>query len=243
MITRKMEDKFEELKSYFNDKLVEQEERITKTFNDLINDLKKEMRNEIQNEVSKQCEKLDSENKMLKKQVSELRNLNIKNQVETEDLEQYGRRLCLRIDGVPTVQNESSEEVLENVKSLFTELKVEIPDTVLDRAHRIGPSYMDKVSNKNCKSIIVRFTTFRHRTMFYRVRKNLRKGIKVKLDLTKSRFNLLKQANDHVKDVPAIKFCYADVNCRLRVKFRDEREKDSFFSSFEELCEIVDLEV
>ena len=243
MLTRKIEDKFEELKSYFNDKLVQQEERITKTFNDLINDLKKEMKIEIKAEVNKQCEKLSSENKMLKKQVSELINLNIKNQEETDDLEQYGRRLCLRIDGVPTVQNESSEEVLEKVKSLFTEGKVEIPDTVLDRAHRIGPSYTDKASKKNCKSIIVRFTTFRHRTMFYGVRKNLRKGIKVKLDLTKSRFDLLKQANDHVKDVPAIKFCYADVNCRLRVKFRDEKENDEFFSSFEELCDIVDLEV
>ena len=53
-----------------------------------------------------------------------------------------------------------------------------------------------------------------------------------KLCLTKSRYNLLKRANDHVKEVPSIKISYADINCRLKVKFNDEKEKDIFFSSF-----------
>ena len=107
----------------------------------------------------------------------------------------------------------------------------------------IGPSYKDKISNINCKSVIVRFTTFRHRTMFYRARKNLKKGVKIRLDLTKSRFNLLKKANEHDRDIPTIKFCYADINCRLRVKFNDENEEDIIFSSFEGLCDVVDMEV
>ena len=69
----------------------------------------------------------------------ELRELNINNQSQrNEELEQYGRRLCLRIDGVPTVKNESSNDVLEFTKSLFKEAKVEVPDNVLDPAHRIG---------------------------------------------------------------------------------------------------------
>ena len=243
MITRRMEDKLEELKSYFNTKFNEQEESLTKTFNNIIADLKKEITKEIQHEVSKQCKQLDSENKMLKKQVVELRELNINNQSRNEELEQYGRRLCLRIDGVPTVKNESSNDVLEFTKSLFKEAKVEVPDNVLNRAHRIGPNYTDRITSKKCKSIIVRFTTFRHRTLFYRARKNLKSGFKVKLDLTKSRFNLLKKANNHVKEIPAISFCYADVNCRLRIKFHDAKQEDIFFSTFDELCDIVDSEI
>ena len=47
--------------------------------------------------------------------------------------------------------------------------------------------------------------------------KKLKIGFKVKLDLAKSGFNLLKKANDHVKGIPAINFCNTDVNCRLRV--------------------------
>ena len=43
MITRRMDDKLEELKSYFNTKFNEQAENLTKTFNDIIADLKKEI--------------------------------------------------------------------------------------------------------------------------------------------------------------------------------------------------------
>ena len=127
-------------------------------------------------------------------------------------------------------------------KSLFKEAKVSVLENVLYRTHRIGPIYTDRVSKKKCKSIIVRFTTFPHRTLFYRARKNL-KSAKVKLDLTKSRFDLLKRANNHVKEIRAINFCYADVNCRLRVKFHDEKQEDIFFSTFQELCDIIDCEV
>ena len=158
---------------------------------------------------------------MLKKQVVELRELNINNQSRNEELEQYGRRLCLRIDGVPTVKNESSNDVLEFKKSLFKEAKITVPDNVLDCTHRIWPSYTDRITSKKCKSIIVRFTTFRHRTLFCMVRKHLKSGFKVKLDLTKSRFNLSKKTEDNLKEIPTISFCYADVNCHLGVKFRD----------------------
>ena len=140
MIIRRMEDKLEQLKSYFNTKFSEQEENLTQTFNNIIADLKKEITKEIQHEVSKQCKQLGSEDNILKKQVAKLREMNINNQSRNEELEQYGRRLCLRIDDVPTVENESSNDVLEFTKSLFKEAKVAVPDNVLDRAHRIGPS-------------------------------------------------------------------------------------------------------
>ena len=66
MITRRMEDKLEELKSYFNTKFSEQEENLTQTFNNIIADLKKEITKKIIHEVLKQYKQLCSENKMLK---------------------------------------------------------------------------------------------------------------------------------------------------------------------------------
>ena len=102
-----------------------------------------------------------------------------------DELEQYGRQLCIRIDGVPVAENETSNDVLQNVKSIIEESSSEIPDVAIDRAHRIGKAYTDKTSGVKCKSIIVRFTTFRHRTMFYQSRKNLKRNVKVKLDFTK----------------------------------------------------------
>ena len=65
--------------------------------------------------------------------------------------------------------------------------------------------------------------------------------MRAKFDLTKSRYDLLKRANDHVKEVPSIKFCYADVNYRLKVKFNDENQKDIFFSFFDDLQDVLDM--
>ena len=132
----------------------------------------------------KQHEKLVSQNKMLQQQVSELLKLNLENQGNNEELGQYRRRLCLRIDVIRLKSNETSENISDSVKNLFELAKVNIPDLVLDCAHGIGHIYKDRSSNKNCKGLIVRFTTFRHRTMLYRARSKL-KGVKVRLDLRK----------------------------------------------------------
>ena len=64
----------------------------------------------------------------------------------------------------------------------------------------------------------------------------------MKLDITKSRFKLLKKANNHAKKMPATNF-YADVNCRIRVKFHDARQEDIFFATFDQLRDIVDSEI
>ena len=65
-------------------------------------------------------------------------------QQASEELQQYGRRLCVRIDGVPTVDNETSDEVLDKEKSLIKETSCDIPGIVTDRAHQIGKGYNDK---------------------------------------------------------------------------------------------------
>ena len=65
-----------ELNAYFNTKFDEQEEKLTKTFNNNIDDL---YNVQIQNEVSKRCKETESENKNAKKQVEELKKLSIEN--------------------------------------------------------------------------------------------------------------------------------------------------------------------
>ena len=49
---------------------------------------------------------------------------------------------------------------LGKLKSLIMESGCEIPDVVIDRAHRLGRGYKDKTRNVRCKSIIVRFSAF-----------------------------------------------------------------------------------
>ena len=64
---------------------------------------------------------------------------------------------CLRIDRVPTEEKETSKDVLQQVMPLCSDAEIDIPDMTFDRAHRIGKAYNDKGTNKNCKSIMVRF--------------------------------------------------------------------------------------
>ena len=165
----------------------------------------------------------ESTNMMLQQHITSLKRSNEDLIRKCEENEQYGRCLCLRIKGVPRKDKEKSDEVLKEARKLFDEAEVEILDAVLDRAHRISKANND---------IIVRFTTFRHRTLFYRQRKKLN-GKSVHLDLTKSRLVLLKESKKVVDDYGKVDFCYADINCRCKVKFCNGREL--FFNSINDL--------
>ena len=148
-----------------------------------------------------------------------------------DDNEQYGRRLCLRISGIELDQNESADVCLSKCKEVFTDVKVNIPENCMDRAHRIGKKKV--VDGVLSQMMIVRFTTWRHRTEVYRARKNCNK-YSIFLDLTTQRLNLLKRARDLVIGDDKVDFVFADVNCRLTVKF-----KDGSFRFFEELEKLI----
>ena len=83
---------------------------------------------------------------------------------------QHSRRQCLRIGGIVKPHKEKAEDVISLVKECFAEVDVDIPDIVLDRAHRVGPFYKDE-SDRNIQGIIVKSNNFRYRTMFWKNRK------------------------------------------------------------------------
>ena len=120
-------------------------------------------------------------------QVMSLKHANLQMQNSKEELEQYGRGLCLRINGIAVKLDEASDDVLKYVKEMFDESELDIPETVIDRAHWIGPEYSNYKTNRKCKVIIVTFTMFRHRTLVYQARKKIRNNVKIRLDLTKTR--------------------------------------------------------
>ena len=94
----------------------------------------------------------------------------MKDRQDLENNEQYGRRFYLRIKNMKKQKNESSVKVLEVVKCLFSKASINISDACIDRTHRVS---------RTDNAVIVRFTTFCHRTTFYRKRKELKNGVKV----------------------------------------------------------------
>ena len=111
---------------------------------------------------------------------------------------------------------------------------------MLDRAHRIGRPYKDK-NDVEQHNVIVRFTTHRHRTLVYRNRKQIEEscGYRFRLDLTKERFLLLKEAIELVRNFNNVTYVYSDVNCRLKVKLNDNSE--AFFNDIKELNNILGI--
>ena len=230
-VTKILDDRFAKIK----DEIVN--DISSKIEKSLIDTIKKEVTEAVNNifkEKEKEIEKMSSTISMLQKQISSLKHANIKQAAETEELEQYGRRQCLRIDGVPVIEGRETEEMVRNKVLSFMEndpennINLDVPELIVDRAHRIGRILKPR-PNKNeptTQSIIVKFSTFRHRSMFYYERKGLfdKYGIRVRLDMTKSRYNLYKEAIDYVKNIVCVKYVYSDINCRLKVKFTDDTE-------------------
>ena len=167
---------------------------------ELIKNMKVLIQSEFQYTIQKyqnQLEQVSSTVAMLQQHVTNLKqensNVQERTRVDRQDLEkyceenqQYSQRLCLRIKNLKKQENESPKKVLEEIKCLFSEASINVPDACIDRAHRVS---------KTDDTVIVRFTTFHHRTMFYRKRKKLKNGVKVHLDLIKARLDLLIKAS------------------------------------------------
>ena len=172
---KEMEKFIPELQNYIDKKFDEFKVNIS-----INNELLTEFKNEIKQQINLVDEKFEQkllsiskENDAVKKEVINLKKENERLSSDLEELCQYGRRLCLRIDNVPVLERESSEEVLKSVKSLIEKSGEVIPDSTLDRAHRIGPAYINKEKGK-CENIIVRFSTSRLRKLFCRARKKIK---------------------------------------------------------------------
>ena len=132
--------------AYLKDQILS---KIGQTYNELklefLSELKDHIKKEVPEAIKTEIKKLTKELEELESKVSLLQEheKNFQKQVsvlkrKNEELQQYGRRLCLRKEGVPSVENKSSDDDLDQVKSLITESECEIPDVVIDRAHRIG---------------------------------------------------------------------------------------------------------
>ena len=140
-------------------------------------------------------------------------------------------RMCLRLNGVEVEEgaSETSEECLEMAKEIFREMDDDVPDSVIDRVHRIGKPIEN---GKQFRRGIIRFTSWRHRIAVYKARKKAQK-YRFRLDLTKKRIKVIGRTNDILCAIKIKGYTFADVNCRLCLKLEDGShyfEDDNEFS-------------
>ena len=83
--------------------------------------------NKLEGKINQLCQ----DKSFLQEQISELKKQNRVIAAFCEETEQYSRRLCLGIDGVPSADRETSSGMLEKVKEICAESNLEIPDSNL----------------------------------------------------------------------------------------------------------------
>ena len=62
--------------------------------------------------------------------------------------------------------------------------------------------------------------------------------MKIKLDLTKNRLDMLNKARERIENNEMVAFVYTDVNCRLKIKMTDDCQ--FFFSDLEQFENVLE---
>ena len=141
----------------------------------------------------------------------------MKHKLLIDDLEQYSRRHSLRLNGVPVTQNEKPKDIVNAVKYEIERLDLPIKDFEIDRAHRLGPIYMDKRGNKQ-QTVLCKFISWGARNVMYNARKSL--NFFIKADPTRRRHKLFTYARNHMFDEESrasklFSNMYIDSNCNI----------------------------
>lgn len=132
-------------------------------------------------------------------QVGDLTNRLHNRSLTIEDLQQYTRRNCVLVTGVPEETGENTDETI--IKLAKEKMEVPLTGQDIDRSHRIGTRKDGKP-----RSIVVKFCRYNMRYKFIKARANL-KGTKVGVQelLTPYTQHLLKRAKELVTQSRHIK--------------------------------------
>ena len=99
---------------------------------ELLTEIKLLIKSEVDEALKKQKEEFDSAFTQLEKRITKLEN-------DNEDLEQYGRRVCLRIEDVPVANEETAEEVFKKTENMLKKVCPNLSGDCIDRVHCIEP--------------------------------------------------------------------------------------------------------
>ena len=151
----------------------------------------------------------------------------------------------MRIHGAEFQEGDGGE-IMEEMEKCYNVMGIPFDENEIDRAHGIRKPFLDKERNKKVRSIIVKLKSWKARAAFYKARpKKYVSGRKkpgltsfsASLDLAKRRYSLLAKAKSIIKDNPAVMFAFADINCSLALKLKDD--KFHYFNSEDELNMIL----
>ena len=169
-----------------------------------------------------------------------------------DDLEQYGRRTSVRVEGLEFVEGETADGLFEKVRSNLEKVDIDLKETDVIRMHRSA-----KPVEKNGKvtaQTIIKMSNWKIRERMQGVNKACRAkklSFRVNGDLTARRYKLLASARERIFSMLSRKyskeliaklpdeenvFAFANVNSKLRIRARKQIFK---FNNEEQLDKII----
>jgi small-conductance mechanosensitive channel len=115
---------------------------------------------------------LSKNNYLLKEKLSKCENQLVQIKSTLNDQEQYSRRECLEIRGIPTINDEDTNQITMVVASLIS---ITLEESDISVSHRLFKSRRDRNDNtKSCPPIIVKFSRRDTRDHLYKQRNLLK---------------------------------------------------------------------
>ena len=143
-------------------------------------------------EQKREIDALKVENQLLTGRVAILENTMTIQERKIDDIEQYGRRVCLLVENMPFKQAETERKLMDQPENEFSNMGLDVTASSIERVHRIGPIYSEEDEEGKQyerQQVIVKFKNWGSRTKVHNNRKKSNK-FKFRVDLTKRRLLL-----------------------------------------------------
>ena len=203
----------------------------------LIDKLKSNIEEDVIMKIAEATEPLESKISALEKKLQVYKAHMDQLEIKQDDAVQYSKRSCLRVFGIPlpSNENETESDYRDIANEMFSEMNVSIPEDGIDRIHRVGRKHK-RADGVVEQAIIMKLSSWKLHTAVYKERKKL-KSVKVRLDLTQRRANLLSKAMSLIKENPEVDFVFANINCHLAIRLKDGDIR--YFNSEEDLMAAI----
>ena len=100
---------------------------------------------------------------------SKISELKADNEIKFDDHEQYSRRNCLVITGLPETEGEDTDTIIHNL--FLNKLGINMDIYQIDRSHRLGPRRYREDQTLISRPIIVKFATYRSRKTVFNAKR------------------------------------------------------------------------
>ena len=143
-------------------------------------------------------------------------------EADHDSLEQYGRRLNIRVENVPALPDETPAALEHKVLGLLSAAGAAVQPNDVLRLHRSTAlrTPTNAASAIKTSQVIVRLNNWRARESAHQARNTARaNGNPIKQDLTKARRELITEAHAAMREWPTAAadpvYAYANINCQV----------------------------